>query len=461
MREAPWTAAACCRFVGGAACCVRRGLLLRPTRSRLRTPQSGSRLPQSKMLRIVPLLLVLVLATGCRRTVSGPLPQRGYLWQRAWTPAVSDAIGESATHFKGVVLLGAELRFAGGKPSVIRSSIKWPVVKRAGVPCAIALRVAPFGGPLLADDAVGKAITEEAKALLAQASEAGVPVTEFQLDFDCAQRKLAGYRVWVRAVRRVVHPVPLVITTLPSWLGESEFKPLVSEADAYVLQVHSVPLREQRELCDPAQAREWVARAGRIGRPFSVALPTYRCVAGYAPDGHLLGVAMDGLQPEWPQGTHTLELGARADELAALVREWQTARPPAMREMLWYRVPVATDLRNWRWPTLDAVMAGRPPSHRLQVQTSGSNPVDLAIYNAGEADEALDCAITVTWQGAAPTAADALAGWALAAEAGRAVFSSTEGGRLRLPPGGKRNIGWLRYETETPIEVAVAEHRNP
>jgi hypothetical protein len=162
-----------------------------------------------------------------------------------------------------------------------------------------------------------------------------------------------------------------------------------------------------------------------------------------------------------PRGTHTLELGAQADELAALVHEWQTARPPAMRELLWYRVPVATDLRNWRWPTLDAVMAGRAPTHRLEVKTSGSNPVDLSIYNVGEADDALDCAITVTWKGGAASAADALAGWTLATEEGRAVFSSSEAAHLRLPPGEKRNIGWLRYETETPIEVTVAEHRNP
>ncbi|HEV7404931.1 MAG TPA: DUF3142 domain-containing protein [Chthoniobacteraceae bacterium] len=407
------------------------------------------------------LLLLLLLSTGCRRTVSGPLPQRGYLWQRVWTPAVSEAVEESAKHLNGVVLLGAEVRFVQNKPSVIRANIDWAAVKRAGVPCAIALRVAPFGGPFVADDLVGKAITDEAKALLADMKKQGVEVTEFQLDFDCAQKKLAGYRVWLRAVRGAVRPVPLVITTLPAWLGEPEFEALVGDADAYVLQVHSVPLRQQTQLCDPAQAREWVARAGRIGRPFFVALPTYRCVAGYAPDGHLLSVAMDAVQPAWPPGTSTLEIGADAGELAGLVRVWQTARPSAMRGLLWYRVPVATDLRNWCWPTLDAVMAGLDPVRLLEVKTSGSNPIDLSIYNAGQGDEPLACSITVTWKGGAPSAADALPGWTLTVGEGRAVFSSAEGARLRLPPGEKRNIGWLRYETETPIEVTVAEHRNP
>lgn len=412
------------------------------------------------------LATLLVFATGCRdRTVvSGPLPQRGYVWQQNWTPAVKEAIPEAAKHLQGVVLLGAEIRFAQGKPSVVRTNIDWPAVQRAQVPCAIALRVAPFGGPFVATDAVGRAITDEAKALLAEMKKQGVLVTEFQLDFDCAQKKLAGYRIWLHAVRSAVQPVPLVITTLPAWLGESEFKPLIGDVDAYVLQVHSVQMREQTQLCDPTQARSWVTRAGKLGRPFSVALPTYRCVAGFAPDGHLLDVAMDALQPAWPKGTSTLELGARADELASLVHEWQTARPPAMRELLWYRVPVASDLRNWRWPTLDAVMAGRAPAHRLEVKISrisSIDPIDLALYNAGEADEPLDCTITITWKGGRPESADALPGWTLATGEGRAVFTTTEAARLRLPPGEKRHIGWLRHETETPIEIAVAEHRNP
>jgi hypothetical protein len=50
--------------------------------------------------------------------------------------------------------------------------------------------------------------------------------------------------------------------------------------------------------------------------------------------------------------------------------------------IIWYRVPIATDTRNWRWPTLSAVMSGRLPEHKLNILQEGENPVDLSIFNA-------------------------------------------------------------------------------
>lgn len=65
-------------------------------------------------------------------------------------------------------------------------------------------------------------------------------IQEFQLDFDCAQKKLTGYAEWVKALRHSTGSVPLVITALPSWLSEPAFPSLAREAKRYVLQVHSV-----------------------------------------------------------------------------------------------------------------------------------------------------------------------------------------------------------------------------
>ena len=128
------------------------------------------------------------------------------------------------------------------------------------------------------------------------------------------------------------------------------------------MQVHSVPTKRESgrtELFDPELARAWVAKAAKLGRPFSVALPTYRCVAGYDETGKLLGVYMDSVAPKWPAGTTTLEFSADADAIADVVKAWQQKRPPELQELLWYRAPVASDARNWRWPTLAAVMAGQ------------------------------------------------------------------------------------------------------
>jgi hypothetical protein len=58
------------------------------------------------------------------------LPQRGYIWQREWTPTVIDAVGEAERRMDGVILLGAEIHFAGLKPETVKASIDWEAVKR-------------------------------------------------------------------------------------------------------------------------------------------------------------------------------------------------------------------------------------------------------------------------------------------------------------------------------------------
>jgi hypothetical protein len=60
------------------------------------------------------------------------------------------------------------------------------------------------------------------------------------IDFDCAESKLDGYRVWVEAIQRRVAPLPVTITALPSWLNSRAFQRLAAVATNYVLQVHSV-----------------------------------------------------------------------------------------------------------------------------------------------------------------------------------------------------------------------------
>jgi hypothetical protein len=313
---------------------------------------------------------------------------------------------------QGVVLLGAEIEWTERTPRVVRATVDWAKVQAAGTGCSIALRVAPFGGPSGENDPALRSIDEVAKSLLVETDVHHVNVDEFQLDFDCAQKNLANYRRWLRHLRTIISPTRFVITTLPSWLGEPDFAALVKEVDGYVLQVHSVQISGATGagLCDTRAARRWVAQAAQLRLPFSVALPTYRCTAGFNSAGKLIGVAMDSsLAPN----TRTLEFNSDADEIATLVNEWEHARPAELRELLWYRIPVTTDARNWRWPTLNAVMAGRKPRRHFEVVEEGGNPVDLSIVNAGESDDVLGT-VAALWHGGGLVAVDALAGWNVA-----------------------------------------------
>jgi hypothetical protein len=416
-----------------------------------------SLMPGLKPNRSTFVLVAIIAFAGCNRAevnVSRPLRQRGYIWQREWTPAVIDSLGEAARRMDGVVILGAEISFAEKKPEIIKASIDWEVVKRQAEHCSVALRVAPFAGPFRADDGPARTIVGVTKDILDDARAHDVKIEEFQFDFDCAQKNLGSYRAWLQALRPAIRPSRFVITTLPAWLESSEFLSLVRETDGYVLQVHSIPISSgSAKLCDVRLAREWAAKAAKLGLSFSVALPTYRGTAGYGPDGKLLSVAMDSVQPSWPPGTRILEFGADADEIAGLVRTWQKARPTQLRELLWYRIPTATDTRNWRWVTLSAVLAGRRPEHKLRVLQEGANPIDLSILNAGEADEQLNSDVMATWKGAGLDASDALSGWSVRSENGRAVFQAIAQQSVRLPPGAIRKIGWLRFDQPTSLRI--------
>jgi len=101
-------------------------------------------------------------------------------------------------------------------------------------------------------------------------------------------------------------------------------------------------------------------------------------------------------------------------------------------------------------------MAGRSPRRQLEVRREGENPADIVFFNAGEAEETLDRAVTVHWTGPPPSASDALRGWSLALADRSAVFTPVSGFHPQLSPGEKQGIGWLRYEQTTPLRFELA-----
>ncbi|MGZ5001774.1 MAG: DUF3142 domain-containing protein [Chthoniobacterales bacterium] len=408
------------------------------------------------MKTVLHLLLAALLLCGCEKKISGPMPQRGYLWQRDWTPAVEQAFAQAQSRLDGVTVLGGEILWDGATPHFVKSSVRWEAVAQSDKPTGLALRVAPFTGSF--DDANTGSVIDVARRLQAEAAGHHVLISEFQLDYDCPQKKLAGYGAFLHSLGEAIRPTRFTITALPSWLDEPEFVRLLREVDGYVVQVHSVPAigrNKNAVLCDPQLARNWVAKAARLGRAFSVALPTYRCLGGYGADGKLVGVAMDSVQPAWPRGTRVLEFGANADELALLVAEWKHARPATLRDLIWYRVPIETDARNWRWPTLAAVIDGRASAHKLEAASEGENPIDLVLVNNGEADEQFAGEVTAEWREAALVSSDAVSGWILRVENNRALFAVAPEQALRLSPGERRAIGWLRYDQHAQLQLAI------
>jgi hypothetical protein len=288
-----------------------------------------------------------------------------------------------------------------------------------------------------------------------------VSLAELQLDFDCAESKLEGYRVWVESIRRQIAPVPLVITALPSWLKQPAFAKLVAAGDGYILQVHSVDrpkgFNAPFSLCDPAAARRYVREAGKLGVPFRVALPTYGYYVAYDAEDKFIGLAADGPNIEWPRGTRIREVRADAAAMARLVAFWNTNHPPSLRGVIWYRLSISQDTLNWRFPTLGVVMSGRVPQADLKVESRSPEPelVEVILHNDGTADFQNEFSVRARVRSARVVAGDSLGGFDFGKQAnGDVLFQMRE---LVLRAGERRKIGWLRTNKKAEVELEVGK----
>ena len=397
---------------------------------------------------------------------SGTLLQQAYVWQRAWTPAVATGVRQAAGKVGGLAVLAAEIEWKDGQPRSIMPKIDVPALKAVGVPVAMAVRIGPWAGPFDATDARTVQIRAWIAETLAGARKDGWEPSEWQLDFDAATSKLPGYLTWLRLFRETVAPLPVSFTALPHWLTSPALRAMAEATGRFVLQVHAVERARANDpqplLIDPAAARRWVEQAGSLGVPFSVALPTYRSTVGFNAFGKIVGIDSEGPARAWPAGTRVVSYLSPAAELARLVADWTTDRPATLRNLIWYRLPVPGEARNWTWKTLGAVMAGRAPLEKMEIVREGSNPLDLSLANVGEAE--LPWPRSVRIQGRNPTvsieAGDALTGYEFqhsASAPGTAVFHCR--GDLPdafLPPGSRKPLGWIRFTTPTvPDDIAI------
>jgi len=405
------------------------------------------------------MLRCLLFISCVAAAVAAPLPHDVYVWQRAWNESVREAVANHATNFQSLVVLGAEVSWKDKQPQVTRVAVNYESLRAAGRPVGLALRIGPTAGPFRSNDAVSLALTSLAKSLIAEAITNRLRPVELQLDFDCAESKLDGYRVWVEMIRRQIAPVPLIITTLPSWLKQPDFAKLAAASDGYILQVHSLERPKGFDapftLCDPAAARRYVEQAGRLSVPFRVALPTYGYYVAFDANDKFIGLAADGPSITWPQGTHIREVRTDAAEMAKLVAFWNTNPPPSLRGVIWYRLSISQDTLNWRFATLGVVIAGRVPQADLKVESRSPEPelVEVILRNDGTADFQNEFSVRVRVRSARVVAGDSLGGFDFGKQAnGDILFRARE---LVLRAGEQRKIGWLRTNRKAEVELEV------
>jgi len=396
---------------------------------------------------------------------NGPFGQEIYVWQRQWGAVVSKALNQAAGQTSGFTVLAAEVSWKGEKADrIVRVPIDYNTLKATGRPVGIALRIGPYSGPFDKRGEAANFLTGLASSLIAEAREEGLEPVELQIDFDCAESKLNGYRKWVEAFREKISPVPVVITVLPCWLNERAFKALARAGDGFVLQVHSLEQPKGPEdtitLCDSKVAVRWVEQAARTGVAFRVALPTYGYLVAFNKEGRFIGLTAEGPSQTWDEGTILRNVSSEPDTLAKLVRGWQEDRPCTMQGVIWYRLPVETDSLNWKWVTLSAIMAGRIPRKGLRVEVEYPEPelAEIVLVNDGETDQSAGASIEIGCEGEDVIAADGLRGY---------VFTRTDSANICLQHHGEKifstiragerwKIGWIRFKQEMEVKTHVS-----
>jgi hypothetical protein len=383
-----------------------------------------------------------------------------YVWQRLWTPALSRGVREEGRSFAALDVLVAEVSFAGGLPTVRRAGPDWAALAATGRRIGLVVRsgsqaIGPGGAGSKAEAALAQACTDA----MAEARGSGIDPFELQLDLDAATSRLPSYRGLLHRLREKYRPMRMVVTVLPDWLLSPDFAPLMAEADAYVLQVHSLerPVADRPfVLCDPLRTERWIREASALGIPYWVALPTYGYRVAFGPSGEFLGLQAEGPPRAWPDGSAVRTVMADPGSMAALVRRIGLAQPKACEGLIWFRFPSDDDRLAWHWPTLKKVMRGEAPRGRLvlSARNNGTNLFDLALANDGDAQVA-PSGFVVSLRGTRLIAADAIFGWRIERGAGAVTVHPSAGDDSLLFPGERRQIGWMRLDGPAQIEPTV------
>jgi hypothetical protein len=370
------------------------------------------------------------LLAACQR---GPqhLRHEAYVWQRAWTPAVSTAVLDQAPAFAGWRVLG--LQVTGTQQITTRPDLA--ALAASARPVRLVVRIE--GARLR--PAVASLVTM-LQPQIAHWRAAGVVLVGIEVDHDCATAALVDYADWLQELRAALpRDLTLSITALPSWLESAALDGVLAAVDESVLQVHAVA-RPDRGLFDTDAALRWTrAWAGRAPRPFNVALPAYGVRASTDAQGAI--AAVDAEADIERSGATGRELRADPRALAAYLAEIGDDTPQYLVGFVWFRLPVAGDRRGWSTLTLAAVIDGQPLAARFVVESrlNDGGSFDLRLRNNGNLDQP-------------PPPVDLPADCRLGDALGRYRQMATAEGRLQLVPeadvwleaGAVMPIGWIR-----------------
>jgi len=387
------------------------------------------------LFRRIAINFVLFALVACHKTPAD-FSHDAYIWQRVWTPAVTQAMHDGAADIRQWRVLAAQTDRAG-RLQMFHPDIS--ALVSSGKPVVLVVRI---DGQLIQwNEAL---LLADTLALWKRWQGHGIRLAGLEIDHDGGTARLPAYAHYLAALRSSLPGVRLSITALPTWLHSPDLAAVLAQVDESVLQVHAV--RNPRAgLFDGALAMRWVDDYAQRGdKPFRVALPTYGSRVSWDAQGHLVSVRSEAGVLD--AGDDSRELLATPQEIADFLARLQHDPPAHLAGIVWFRLPTASDDRAWSLPTWLAVMRQQPLHGEVGASArlgSTAGTLDLVLKNPGELDQPLPAAVVLP-KGC--TLADGINGYALSAGRDTLRIERRQPGLLRAH--GQRVMGWARCATE-------------
>lgn len=385
----------------------------------------------ARNVRLLWVLAALALLAACGRAPA-PLTHDAYIWQRQWTPALRDAVGQSRDLVHDWRVLVAQASRDGRFQSFAPDRAALAATRR---PVILVVRI---DGRLASFDSVE--LRQRITAIAAQwPGAAGI-----EIDYDCPTSRLPAYAAFLRELKPGLGATPLSITALPTWLDSKDLEALLAMPDESVIQVHAVQA-PQAGMFDPRIAAAWVASyAKQTHKPFRVALPTYGSRVSWNEDGTLLAVESE--QAALAVGATSSELYAAPGTVLAFVQRLAHEHVDGLTGIVWFRLPTKDDTRAWSLATWRGVVTNqldRTPL-RLHLRDAGNGASDVLLENPASVDAAAPPQVVLP-EGC--ELADGIDGYRLAPNPGAPVLVASQA--RPLPPHVTRAIGWARCRPGT------------
>lgn len=340
-----------------------------------------------------------------------------YIWQRQWSPALSQAVRNMTADVDGWRVLAGQ---ADGSADLRPFTPDWAALADSAKPVTAVVRLESRNGRW-ASPLDSPALPAQITQLLKTWRQHGLTPAGLEIDYDSPTARLAGYALFLQRLRPLLPPdLPLSITGLPDWLNSPDLDRLLEQTDDFTLQVHGLA-PSQRGLFDQDAARAWTLHLiQRSPKPVRIALPTY-------------GMALP---------TTGGIVFSPPDAVAALHAELAGDPSSRLAGFSWFRLPVSGDRYGWSRATLRAAIHRQPlTAHIVPRVLAADKPeiVTLALINSGGTDAPLPQTVALP---AACRVFDGNNGYRRAPFTTPPTLHHPAPGLL--PPGGQAVIGWAR-----------------